>query len=162
MDEVPVVLNYEGKRYDGLLSSQSGAGTNVFNLSIKNFYRGSLSFTERRGWVFHTQEGRYDEWALVLGNFVEEAFPARKLKAELPPPFRMLEFVYQASGLKATVEVNSMHGGSYYLQIRNRVVNGHKQPGFDEVYFMRRQAEGEEASWYSTAYSYKELIKTAG
>lgn len=112
--------------------------------------------------MFQTQTGRYDDWALILGKMIEAAYPERDFTPALPPPVKLFEFVYETQELRATVEVHSLHGGCYYLHIKNRFVVGKPKEGFNQAYFMRRQLIEGKPLWYYSHYWYNALFEAAG
>ena len=58
-ESIPVKFEYEGKTYDGSLSPVTCGGTNVWHLTINNFYRGSLTFSADHGWRFTSPKGHF-------------------------------------------------------------------------------------------------------
>jgi hypothetical protein len=67
--DIPVSFEYEGKRYDGVLSKVSGAATQMYHLNVKGYYCGQLFLTVN-GWRFSSQSGKLDHLANVFINAI--------------------------------------------------------------------------------------------
>lgn len=66
MQEIPISFEYKNKHYQGTLRQVFGAGANVWHLMINNYYRGSLSYTNK--WIFHNSKDEMKELAEFFGK----------------------------------------------------------------------------------------------
>lgn len=163
MNPLPVTLEYDGKQYKGELSKLGGDAGTSWSLNINGLYRGTLQFSPKHGWYFHTINGRFDEWAEVLRKFVEAAHPDCSFEAEIPPPFKMFDYEYQSDEIKGLVEVHSLHGGRYYFKRKKWVVGGVDKSCDDETYFSRRQLFPEHPPMFHfTDMQFRDLIEALG
>jgi hypothetical protein len=71
MEEARVSFEYNGKHYQGILSQVSGAGATVWHLTINNYYRGMLMYTDK--WVFYNNKNEMQELADFFGDQVNES-----------------------------------------------------------------------------------------
>ena len=68
----PVSFEYQGKKYIGILSKVSGAGTSaVWHLMVDNYYWGALSYTTK--WVFNSPKNDMQDLAELFGQHVHKS-----------------------------------------------------------------------------------------
>jgi hypothetical protein len=67
-DKTPISFDYKGKHYEGKLQPVNGAGTNVWHLSINNYYYGKLRYIDK--WVFHSNSNEMNDLADLFGKHV--------------------------------------------------------------------------------------------
>ena len=70
MQKVPISFEYKNKLYQRTLQQVFGAGAKVWHLMIDNYYRGSLSYTNK--WVFHNPKDEMKELAEYFGEHVSK------------------------------------------------------------------------------------------
>ena len=71
MQKIPVSFKNKNKLYQGTLQQVFGPGANVRHLMINNYYRGSLSYTNK--WLFHNPKEEMKELAEFFGEYVSKS-----------------------------------------------------------------------------------------
>ena len=65
----PVSFEYQGKKYIGMLSKVSGAGTSsVWHLMVNNYYWGTLAYTGE--WIFNNPKNDMQQLAEFFAGHV--------------------------------------------------------------------------------------------
>ena len=68
--KIPIVFEYQGKKFEGTLNMVSGGGSNSnFYLLIDNFYYGQL-FYSSYGWQFESTKDHFKGMGEFFGQYV--------------------------------------------------------------------------------------------
>ena len=66
---IPITFEHQKKAFSGHLKPVHGAGSNVWHLMIKNYYKGQLSYHEAQGmWTYHGNA--FEDMGSWFGEYV--------------------------------------------------------------------------------------------